>query len=343
MMTSCGPTVMPEVLENLESNGRASPVYAKELNAEAHEITLVQDLILDHINRLIPGPATSAGRYQVETGGSLLRARLALSSGRAFGCSREYRVAAGAACELIHNASLVHDDLLDRDELRRGSASVWKRFGDGVALCAGDLLLCAAFGVAAELKNPVESRLLSQNLTGLTGRVIVGQSMELAASDGQQPPRFRDYLEATGAKTAPLIELPLMTGALAGSANESVRQNLRQLASAIGLAYQVIDDLDDLGSGRAVLHAFHAWNHHRQGQKDNPQLRIRRATRHAVAALVRARNLVVQLEQLEPGVTAFLSPALIPLLVKLEHRALAHRQYVQAGGESIAYDQAATA
>lgn len=322
---------MPEVLPN-ETN---------EFNIQAREIALVQGHISHYMSHLMPGPATSAGDYQIETGGSLLRARMALASGRAFGSSREFRIAAGAACELIHNASLVHDDLVDRDEIRRGSASVWKRFGDGVALCAGDLLLCAAFGVAGGLQNPVESRLLSQKLTALTGRVIVGQSLELAAAPDSARPSLKAYLQATKAKTVPLIELPLVTGAVAGGVDLSIQHCIHRLASAIGLAYQIIDDLDDLYDSRRELHCFHAWHHHRCGQKSDPQSRVCRATQHAIGALVRGRRLLGQLERSEPGVQKCLSPIINPLLKKLEKRALAHRQHWKTAAEPVSYENVA--
>lgn len=324
--------------EALVVNNSTSTADANESEIQARETALVQGHISDHINRLMPGPATAAGSYQVETGGSLLRARLALASGRAFGCSPNFRIAAGAACELIHNASLVHDDLLDRDETRRGSVTVWKRFGDGVALCAGDLLLCAAFGVAADLENPEESRLLSQNLADQTGRVIVGQSVELATFGNDPAPRLRAYLEATKAKTVPMIELPLKTGAVAGGADLSVQIRIRRLASSIGLAYQIIDDLDDLHLTRPVLHPYHAWHFHRH-RSGHPDRRMRRAMQHAIAALNRAKRVLDEVEEIEPDVRKFLTPTLNPLLTKLEQRALAHSRHFPSAGESTAHDQ----
>ncbi|MBS3805511.1 MAG: polyprenyl synthetase family protein [Oleiphilaceae bacterium] len=332
MTTSCGLTVMPEALMK---GGGAFAADTDDDLIQAQELALVQSLMTNHIDRLMPGPASSAGSYQLQTGGSLLRAKLALASGRAFGSSRNYRVAAAAACELIHNASLVHDDLLDRDHTRRGAATVWKRYGDGVALCAGDLLLCAAFGIAAGLDEPAESRQLSQHLASMTGRIIVGQSIEIAHPPDQPLPRFRAYLEAARAKTVPLIELPLIAGATAGGADQCDQDCIRQLASAIGLAYQIIDDLDDLNSSRQSLHPFHAWHHHRQGQRDDPEPRIGRATWHAIASLARGRRL---LEQLETKVAIPLGPTVEPLLLKLEQRALSHRRHYQSAGEPEAYD-----
>ncbi|TSJ70884.1 polyprenyl synthetase family protein [Marinobacter vulgaris] len=332
MTTSCGPTVMPET--SMKEAGRFPAETGDDLS-QARELALVQTLMTNHLNRLMAGPASSASSYQVQTGGSLLRARLALASGRAFGSSRNYRIVAAAACELVHNASLVHDDLLDRDTTRRGAPSVWKRYGDGVALCAGDLLLCAAFGVAADLDDPSESRLLAQHLSKMTGRIIVGQSVEIAQPENQSLPKLRAYLEATTAKTAPLIELPLISGAAAGGADQHTQDCIRQLAAAIGLAYQIIDDLDDLKSKRQPLHPFHAWHHHRQGQREAAEPRIRRATRHAIASLNRARRLLGKLEHREK---ISLGLTIDPLLAQLEQRALAHRRNHHSAGAPEGYD-----
>jgi len=333
MTTSCGPAVM---FKALKKETGVYPVADNDELGQAGELALVQELMTNHLKRLMHGPALSAGHYQVQSGGSLLRARLALASGKAFGSSQNYRVGAAAACELVHNASLVHDDLLDRDTLRRGAPSVWKQYGDGVALCAGDLLLCAAFGVAAELDDPGESRLLSQHLATMTGRIIVGQSIEIAHPGNQALPGLRAYLEATIAKTAPLIELPLIAGATAGGADQNIQTCIRRFASAIGLAYQIIDDLDDLNANRQSLHPFHAWHHHREGQSDNAEARIRRATQHAIASLKRGRRL---LGQLEGGVARSLESTIGPLLSKLEQRALAHRRNHQSATELHAHER----
>jgi len=323
---------MPKtVLKDIE----APPARTDNDLSQVEELALVEELMTERLNSLTSGPASSAGLYQVKTGGSLLRARLALASGRAFGTSQNFRVGAAAACELVHNASLVHDDLLDRDTIRRGVPSVWKQYGDGVALCAGDLLLCAAFGVVADLDDPNESRLLSQYLASMTGRIIVGQSVEIAHSWNQLLPSLRAYLEATTAKTAPLIELPLMTGAVARVADRATHFCIRDFAAAIGLAYQIIDDLDDLNPNHQSLHPFHAWHHHRHGESDNAEGRIRRATQHAIAALKRGRRLLAQLPD---GATGVLWPTIEPMLEKLEQRALAHRHKYQAAREPEAYD-----
>ena len=301
------------------------------------ELEQVSLLMLDTLRGVMEGPANNASQYQISTRGSLLRARLALASCRSFECSHEYSVVAAACCELIHNASLVHDDLLDGDQLRRGQPTVWKRHGRGVALCAGDLLLCAAFAASAGLEDAQQSRLLTQYLAAMTGRVIVGQSVEIAPMEPGARPRFRAYIEAARAKTVPLIQLPLMTGAIAAKKEQPVLDAIKQFAEAVGLAYQIIDDLDDLAELRVdlkstvkSLHPFHAWHHHRGRLNDSPELTIQRATRHALAALQRGRR---QLQCLEKQISTPITPTLGPLLMKLECRAQAHRYSFESSGE----------
>lgn len=332
-------TVSVSGAENsLQQNVNANVVTVRPANKVDHTRTLahVRILMLDALQGAMKGPANTASQYQISTGGSLLRARLALASCRSFNCSDEYAVVAAASCELIHNASLVHDDLLDGDQLRRGQPTVWKRHGRGVALCAGDLLLCAAFTVTAGLENAQQSRFLTQHLATMTGRVIVGQSIEIAPMEPGFQPRFRAYIEATLAKTVPLIQLPLMTGAIAVRADQSVLEIIRQFAESVGLAYQIIDDLDDLAELKAdlestvkLLHPFHAWHHHRSRVSDSPELRVQKATRHALAALGRSRR---QLRRLEECLFTPITPTLGPLLMKLECRAQAHRRSVRLNG-----------
>jgi geranylgeranyl diphosphate synthase type II len=133
-----------------------------------------------------------------------------------------------------------------------------------------------------------------------------------------------------------------MTGAIAANADQQVRDTLKRFAEGVGLAYQIIDDLDDLVEVESKkesekesevnsLHPFHAWHHHLLRQRDCPELRVQRATRHALAALQRARY---QLEYLEQQLPKPMTPTLAPLLRKLELRAKAHRHPFQLNGRA---------
>lgn len=293
------------------------PALNPDLSRELDQVRHLMERCLGDASEL---PATQACRYQIGTGGGLLRARLALISGRHFGAAEDYRVASAAACELMHNASLVHDDLCDGDTLRRNQATVWHRFNRDVALCAGDLLLCAAFMAATEVASAAHSQQLTRCLARHTATVINGQSQEVAPSPVIRP-GLRRYLQATRAKTAPFIMLPLEAGALGGNASAQTLSGLSRAADAIGLAYQVVDDLDDLAEGKQQLHPYHAWHHHQPPHRaingQAPLAALNRATRHALAALQRAQ---MQLGALSPA----LYQALYPTLHSLRQRASHH-------------------
>lgn len=298
----------------------------------AGELDKTRQLMAQTLRDLGPGPAQTAGLYQVETGGSMLRARLAIASGVAFERSTHYRIVCAAACEFIHNASLIHDDLMDRDEWRRGKLSVWKRFGADLAVCAGDLLVCAAFAVASELDDPQEARQLTKLLASRSSRIIIGQSIEVDGCAGHCSPGFRDYLTATTAKTAPLIEMPLLTGIISTGSENAVTGKVGKLASAIGLAYQIIDDLDDLQNPEYKtkgFHPFHASHFHRRGFGQDPAPLIRRATWHADAAMKRARRILNELDEYAPRP---LAPMVFPLLNHLEQRNSHHRPMALGNG-----------
>lgn len=293
------------------------------------ELDSVRTVMAEQLEKHRSGPAKVAGSYQIMTGGSMLRARLALASCTAFGRSRRYRIASAAACELIHNASLIHDDLIDRDEDRRSAPTVWKEFGDNVALCTGDLLLCSAFGVASSLENAEESQALSRLLAKLTAEIVVGQSIEVGSTAQHCSPGFRDYLDATTAKTAPLIELALMSGAIGTKKEKAASGLIDRLSASVGLAYQIVDDLDDITQQDSNLHTFHAWHFHRIGRRTEPEARIHRATHHALSALQRGRRLVAQLDS---SLDNPIGTQVLPLIAKLEQRAESHRRDAESQG-----------
>lgn len=326
---------------NFKADGGIETMKApSDVSDVERELEQVNALMRKSLNAADHWPAQAASLYHLETGGSQLRARLALLSGMAFKSSSAHRIAAAAASELMHNASLVHDDLCDGDIERRGQPTVWKRDNPGVALCTGDLLLTAAFRAALNSDQPAHSLALIQLLTERSGQVIAGQSIELASrrsndADCQNAthhqhlaPSVAEYLQATLAKTAPLIALPLEAAAIGGHINEQQCVQLHRFAKAVGLAYQIIDDLDDLDVGCAQrlqpdhYHCYHAWPRHwpvRSQRLTNPASQaMRRATRHASAALTRGDALI----KLFPN---SLGMALQDVLAKLHHRLEEHQ------------------
>jgi geranylgeranyl diphosphate synthase type I len=151
-----------------------------------------------------------------------------------------------AACEIFHNATLVHDDLQDGDRLRRGEPTVWVRHGAAQAVNAGDLLLLLAFAAIAEVSAPAAVRAgLSAAMARLGSAVVAGQAAELVLLRSSRTQR-QSYLETVTAKTSGLFELPVEGAALlCGHAPDAARR-LGAAFRPLGILFQIQDDLLDL-------------------------------------------------------------------------------------------------
>lgn len=246
----------------------------------------VDRFMVNLLHELGDTPARAAGLYHLKTGGSRMRARLALASA-SVSLGANDAIAAASACEFLHNASLIHDDISDHDLFRRGQKTVCAKFGPDVALCTGDLFLAGAFMAAARIRKAEAALQITQSLAENAARVIGGQSLELAAPMESLDWSIQRYLSATKQKTAPLIELAMGIGGI----------NCHSLASALGLAYQILDDLDDniQGSQKNKMnppHGLHAlWHHRSRLRPGDLQWSRKRCLRHVNAALARVTKL----------------------------------------------------
>ncbi|WP_273522555.1 polyprenyl synthetase family protein [Rhodosalinus sediminis] len=182
------------------------------------------------------GPVTEAVRYHLSTGGNRVRARLGLDAARALGLTQPVAEACACGPELLHNASLVHDDLQDRDAARRGHAAVWQRFGPAAAVSVGDVMISAAFASSACHPDPAKAiALLHDAITRTAG----GQARDL------MKPRLdlASYRELVAEKTGPLFALPVRL-ALAAADLEGDTDAV-EIGDMLAFAYQVLDDLKD--------------------------------------------------------------------------------------------------
>jgi len=169
--------------------------------------------------------AARAAHYHVAAGGQRIRFRLALDAGRALGLKSEDSICIATAVELLHNASLIHDDLQDRDKFRRGLPSVWAAFGEDIAICSGDLLLSAAYAALATFSNPALLPGLISLVHARTARAIAGQCADLEAR-GQAIDDVRAY------------ETIVINNSSAVA---------RRAADAFAVGYQIFDDIADFG------------------------------------------------------------------------------------------------
>lgn len=189
-------------------------------------------------------PCVIASRHHLAAGGSRLRARICLEAANRLGLDHATSCQLASTCELLHNASLIHDDLLDRAPLRRGQPSVWSLLGDGVAVCTGDLMLAAAYACAAGLTPlPLFSDIFSL-VHRRAQQVILGQAAELAAANAHST-TAQQYETVAQSKSASLlslsIELPLCAAGYSFALPKA-----QEVAACFSVAYQIADDLEDV-------------------------------------------------------------------------------------------------
>ena len=194
------------------------------------------------------GPIAAASSV-LSSGGHRVRARLAFHAGTALGLESSDSMAISAAAELLHNASLVHDDLHDREKTRRGQPTVWSLYGDDMAVCTGDLLLSAAYAALAGLKTIDLLPELLALVHRRTLRVICGQCSELSTR-GRQVDSMAFYEKMALAKSGALLSLPLEMAFLLADKKEWLGE-VREAAEGFGLSYQVMDDIADIESDAA--------------------------------------------------------------------------------------------
>jgi geranylgeranyl diphosphate synthase type II len=172
--------------------------------------------------------------------GSRLRPRLAIHAGLALGFPLSQNLRMAAACDFLHNASLIHDDLVDGSPLRRGQVALWQQFGIPVALAVGDLLISGAYAAISEMDATSDVSRLVQCIHQVTLKTIHGQ---LAPLDSM-PMSLESYLEMSVAKTGALMAMPLVLPLLAMGLDHEAEIAAR-VGESFGVAYQIQDDLQD--------------------------------------------------------------------------------------------------
>ena len=195
-------------------------------------------------------------RYSLLAGGKRIRPILALASGEVCGAQPRITMPFACALELIHTYSLVHDDLpaMDDDDVRRGRPTSHKVYGEGLAILVGDALLTEAFGVMASAPNVVPERIAAAvaevaRSAGERG-MVGGQALDLAA-EGSSPTLTR-VRTIHALKTGALLRASVRVGALVAGARAATLRRLTAYGEALGLAFQIADDiLDALEDGDA--------------------------------------------------------------------------------------------
>jgi geranylgeranyl diphosphate synthase type II len=199
----------------------------------------------------------AAARYSLLAGGKRIRPVLLLSAAEVFEADLSYAVRLACAIEMIHTYSLIHDDLpcMDNDDLRRGKPTCHKVYGEAVAVLAGDALLNRAYElildtVSADLPETLAAGKALAAAAGLNG-MIAGQSMDIAAETVRLD--ITELAKLHSKKTGALIKASLISAARLAAADEHSVNLLSGYADAIGLAFQIQDDILDVTSDNSQL------------------------------------------------------------------------------------------
>jgi len=180
----------------------------------------------------------------LESGGKQLRARLALASCEALGGRVEDAIDWAAAVELLHNGSLVHDDIQDGDRVRRGRPALWTEVGAAQAINAGDLLLMLPYR-ALSAYSAVQQAALAQILAKYADMTVRGQIRELGLS-ARPEEGWAEYFAAASGKTGTLFALPVRGSAAIVGVEPALAEELAATFASIGVLYQLQDDVLDL-------------------------------------------------------------------------------------------------
>jgi len=209
------------------------------------------------LERLLPGPGVRpesihrAMRHSVFAGGKRIRPILCMEASRAVAGSPPAGIdEVGAALELLHTYSLIHDDLpaLDNDDLRRGRPTCHKAFGEAIAILAGDALQTRAYEILSRVQCPAEARVrIIEEIargTGTVNGMIGGQVVDLESEHKKPDQEMLQYIHLS--KTAALITASVVSGGLYAGGSEAQVKPLRCYGQSIGLAFQIVDDILDV-------------------------------------------------------------------------------------------------
>ncbi|MGF1526222.1 MAG: polyprenyl synthetase family protein [Candidatus Competibacterales bacterium] len=236
-----------------DSDNPTSPSLAESSNTGPGRYWRWAEAQLPAVNGLLDGiaqvaePLATGVNYHLAGRGRQWRARLALAVARCWGAT-EGTTAIAAACELLHNASLVHDDLQDRDTTRRDREAVWYRFGPEYAINLGDYLIVQSFALVAAADIPAARRLaVTQAFSRAASTAITGQALDLEGELIDDPRgAWHHYCTTARYKSGSLFALPAESVLRSAGAPDTLCQRVSDLLVDFGLLYQLLDDTADV-------------------------------------------------------------------------------------------------
>ncbi len=288
-----------------------------------------QKLIDRALDRYLPKektrPATihKAMRYSLFAGGKRLRPILCLAAAETCGGKTDKAMPLACAMECIHTYSLVHDDLpsMDNDDFRRGRPTCHKVFGDGIAVLAGDALLTIAFEIVSRAQPAprYNMQILLREVAIAAGsqKLIAGQVADLEAEGGHANRAQLRYIHEN--KTAAILTTSVRLGAMSANASQKKLGAITRFGRALGLAFQVIDDILDVTQTSEKL-----------GKSAGKDIAAKKATYPAVIGLEKSRAEARRLTKRAHNALSIFGPKAEPLHALANY--LLEREYLKMAG-----------
>jgi len=191
-----------------------------------------------------PKKLYDAAGHLIVNGGKRLRPYMVIRSCQILGGKSSTAMIAASAVEMVHNFTLVHDDIMDNDEMRHGVPTVHKKFGMPIAILAGDVLFSKAFQIISESKlSPNANTHLISRLAKACVDVCEGQLLDIKMADEKRIPTEAEYITMIGKKTAALFDVSCAMGAICATNKPKDISNLSDFGRNLGIAFQITDDL----------------------------------------------------------------------------------------------------
>ncbi|HJH32797.1 MAG TPA: polyprenyl synthetase family protein [Methanosarcinaceae archaeon] len=194
-----------------------------------------------------------ASRYLPDAGGKRLRPATVILAAEAVGSNVNAVLSAAVAIELVHNFTLVHDDIMDKDGIRRGVPSVHVEWSEACAILAGDTLYSKSFEILSRIDcDPVRVVKSIELLSGTCAEICEGQWMDINF-ENRDDVGEHEYLEMVKKKTSVLYAASAKIGALLGGASDEVADALYEFGCLVGIGFQIYDDVLDLVTPEQIL------------------------------------------------------------------------------------------
>jgi len=220
-----------------------------------------------------PEQLYKAASHLIANGGKRLRPYMVINSCKILGGDVKLAMPAASSVEMVHNFTLVHDDIMDNDEIRHGVPTVHKKFGMPIAILAGDVLFSKAYQIITSKTKLPENRLndLVLKLSNACVDVCEGQLLDIKMADSKKIPTQQQYVKMIEKKTSALFDVSCSMGAICAKAKKQDIDNLSTFGKNLGIAFQITDDLIGV-MGDPKITKKPVGNDLREGKKSLPIL-----------------------------------------------------------------------